>query len=160
MSIYYHYTNNVGFAGIIQSKEIWLTQVNRPDDPLEATITKEELFSLLDYYSDSYHCVNLIKNRLDESHINRLNKKLRSTQYAFSLTKLRDNATHWATYGDNGQGLCIGFDLDKMKPLLKAGTVFGNSFRLLTPHADPLVFVEEEYLHDRLLHIGLPLPGA
>lgn len=121
MSVYYHYTNYNGFKGIINSKSIWLTQVNRPDDPLEATLTKAEFLSILDQFSSTHKCVEEIKDIINDELIKQFNDRVRNSQYAFSLTRLRDNRDHWKKYGDAGRGICIGFDLDKMKPLLKAG---------------------------------------
>ena len=121
MPTYYHYTSYEGFQGIICSKEIWLTNVNRPDDPLEATVSKEEFVSALKKCSDRFGCIDAIIDLIDDERISYLNKKLRNSQYAFSLTKLKDNKGHWKKYGDDGKGVCIGFDLDVLKSLCKTG---------------------------------------
>lgn len=121
VSLYYHYTDCEGFAGIISSKTLRLTQVNRPDDPLEATISESDFIRLLDQFRSDYECVDEIKSKKTDGFINNLNVNLRNSQYAFSLTTLRDSTDHWNNYGNSGKGICIVFNLDYMKPLLKAG---------------------------------------
>jgi hypothetical protein len=121
VTVYYHYTKCKNFKGIINNKEIWLTNVNRPDDTLEATISFDEFISSLEPYSKKYECVNIIMNKLNKDLIDKLNNDLRNSQYAFSLTKSKDNKDHWEKYGENGKGICIGFDMEMMESMLTIG---------------------------------------
>ena len=87
MTIYYHYTDCAGFKGIISSKSIWLTHVNRKDDLLEATIPMDQFLSILDQFASAFSCVDKIKSMIDKETIDKLNSDVRRSHYAFSLTK-------------------------------------------------------------------------
>ena len=95
--VLYHYTSFDSLLYIIRSGQLKFSGVTGFNDA-------NELRSKSTILGDG------VKHPFNESRINRINNK-----YAFCLSKRKDNLTQWRLYGDDGKGICFGFNLNTNK---------------------------------------------
>ncbi|OHB54275.1 MAG: hypothetical protein A2173_02445 [Planctomycetes bacterium RBG_13_44_8b] len=105
----YHYTNDEGFKGIIESQELWATSIYHLNDWKE-----------FDYGRDAL--VNSVKDLLENNEAADAGAKLLSYLYdthpslfvcSFSAAEDGDDLAQWRAYSHNG-GYAIGFPIDKL----------------------------------------------
>lgn len=104
--ILYHYTNDVGLRGILESGKLWLTDVFHMNDPSELLhgfgvfldVLKEEVKERSDFV-DLPARMKPFRDRLDES----------AEYYSFSFSTEKDDLGQWRAYADDGCGFALGF---------------------------------------------------
>lgn len=95
----YHYCSPSSFEGIISARELWLSNVEYANDPLE----KKYFLKLIDELSfDDENTKYQIKKEIEEI-------AGAFSLYSFSFLKNKDSLTGWRTYGKRGTGFAIGF---------------------------------------------------
>ena len=98
-TLIYHYCSPSSFEGIISSRELWLSNVEYANDPLE----KKYFLKLIDELSfDDQNTKYQIKKEIEEI-------AGAFSLYSFSFLKNTDSLTGWRTYGKKGTGFAIGF---------------------------------------------------
>jgi hypothetical protein len=108
--IIYHYTDDVGLKGILESGQIWLTDIFNLNDPSEV----RHGFS---------HAVNILKSKVanDPPDGKRFAEGLEAFfrqgkieevghHFVCSFSSCGDDLGQWRAYGDNGRGYALGFD--------------------------------------------------
>lgn len=109
----YHYTTFQALEGILKNKEIWLGNLKYMNDRaemkyffqrLQATIIED-----LPEYEDT-------TKKLFEEKTAKLEGK---TAFAFSLSRLNDDAAQWDRYSNGGRGICIRFSASKLQNVIK-----------------------------------------
>ena len=99
--IVYHYTSFGVLNSILKNNSVWLTGKHHLNDPDEGDI----IFKLLDKY-ESDEGVELDKFRED----------INSYDFFVNcMTTHGDKLSQWRGYGDQGKGVSIGFDFDRIK---------------------------------------------
>lgn len=117
MSLIYHYTNTAGFMGIIQSQSLWATNSNFLNDHQEMKkgieIFRQHLLNEKTF-KDVEH---LHKENMDLllSLIYSLVKASEDNIYLTSFTEDRDYLRQWMSYCQFNDGVCIGFNKDKLQ---------------------------------------------
>ena len=109
----YHYTTFQALEGILRNREIWLGNLRYMNDRMEMRqffhSLKETIKSEHPEYEEKIE--NLFKGQ-----IGRFEGK---TAYAFSMSKLCDDAAQWDRYSNSGRGVCVKFSagtlLDRVK---------------------------------------------
>jgi len=95
----YHYCSPSSFEGIISARELWLSNVEYANDPLE----KKYFLKLIDELSFNDEITKYqIKKEIEEI-------AGAFSLYSFSFLKNKDSLTGWRTYGKRGTGFAIGF---------------------------------------------------
>ena len=104
----FHYTNNLGFEGILKSKKLWLSDIQSTNDPREIHLGKGLLLAAfkelrhLDF--EGYRGLPLsilagkISGYLSERRL-----------FSASFCHEGDSLPMWREYGEDGQGYSIGF---------------------------------------------------
>lgn len=120
----YHYTSFQALEGILKSKELWLGNLKYMNDRKELQFFFDGIKKAL--IRELYGYENAI-NGLFEDQMKRFEGK---TSYAFSLSKQVDDASQWDRYASKGRGVCIKFNAEKLKEVIKGkatlNTVFYN----------------------------------
>lgn len=109
----FHYTNYASLQGIIENKEMWLSNVRSMNDKTEMT-----------------HFMNFLKKAVKDECIGKEDeidalfdlhqKRLTCEQaYSISFSKRYDDAAQWDRYGNRGMGVCIVFDAKVLAELVK-----------------------------------------
>lgn len=106
----YHYTNEVGLKGILESGKLWLTEIGSLNDPSELNhgfgIAVSALTEMVanepresKKFADDLEVV-MRKNAIQKS----------ADFFACSFSLLGDDLGQWRAYADNGRGFALGFD--------------------------------------------------
>lgn len=107
MTTYFHYTSLNTFLQIIQNRSVRFTEIRRSNDSLEGTFFVQSFESLLSHLKYPEYFINAC------AHI--LNRFLNIySYYGMCLTSEADDLSQWRAYGQNGRGVSIGFDLEKL----------------------------------------------
>ncbi len=103
--ILYHYTTMSSFDSMLKSNEIWLGNVKYMNDGKET-----------DYFFDILKSTLKTKYSVDVDDLidNRIRLYKDEAKYAFCLSKNKDDAAQWSRYAQEGHGLCLVFDSDKI----------------------------------------------
>lgn len=105
-SVIYHYTSSNVLMSIVKNKSIWLTGKHHLNDPDEGVV--------FDFLRKEYEDKN--KTCLDD-----MAKYLMEYDFFINcMTEQRDRLSQWRGYGDQGRGVSIGFDSDKIKEYIKS----------------------------------------
>jgi hypothetical protein len=106
----YHYTNDVGLKGILESGKLWLTEISSLNDPSElnhgfGVAIKELKKMVANEPAESQkfaHDLELVAIR------NTIHRSADFFICSFSLCG--DDLGQWRAYADNGRGFALGFD--------------------------------------------------
>ena len=106
----YHYTNDVGLRGVLQSGQFWLTNIFKLNDPSEI-------------YHGFFCAIDLLKSKASTGQPEHKNfaDRLRGFIDRHGIEKLGhfficsfsssgDDLGQWRAYADNGRGYALGFD--------------------------------------------------
>lgn len=106
----FHYTSDVGLEGILDKKELWLTDLFNLNDPSEL-IFGLDIFAkfVSERVKFAGQLADLIKQKLDAL---RNPDRLRETANFFSLSMSwhENDLAQWRSYADNGRGFALEFD--------------------------------------------------
>lgn len=109
---FYHYCSLEAFLKIVESKEIWLTNIFCMNDSAEhywlRDIAKTELdrWSRLKGKGQDHDRENLVNEFLTEK---LFSKDDQTDLYCFCVSESGDSLGQWRGYGDDGRGVAIGF---------------------------------------------------
>ena len=118
----YHYTDYYELKGVIEDREIWMSNVRSMNDKNEMTHFMEALRSVLKTEVDG-------KDSEIDDLFERQKKRLAGEQaYSFSLSYLRDDAAQWERYAKGGTGVCIKFDAGALSEFIKDRAVLQKVF--------------------------------
>src|SRR5580765_3995113 len=106
--IIYHYTNDVGLRGILQSGCLWLTDIFSLNDPSELRHGLLRAQRILNQKA----ATGPEESRLFARMFGSLDKGIRRSGHYFicSLSEHRDDLSQWRAYADDGRGYALGFD--------------------------------------------------
>lgn len=113
MSIYYHYCNVDAFLNIVRNKILWLSDIDKSNDPWEGRGVFQNIF---DYYS-----YNRTDEEFDNKDLSRLmdlvmnydcERRLYQNFHAYAIcfSKNGDLLSQWRGYTKDAAGISIGFD--------------------------------------------------
>ena len=133
--ILYHYCSMESFIKIIESKKLRLGNVLQMNDPTELPLRSLNWLELIykqfekepfefKFYHDKKELD--MKQYLDLMSYHQDNIKADSF-FAFCMSTLADDLNQWRVYGDNGNGVCLGFDVNDMLNLIEEDTNFTYS---------------------------------
>lgn len=138
----YYYCKNATFASIISRHSLWLSDMTQSNDSYEINryieivknAIKQRVDSLPDLngyrkpqtgpkYKEYY--VNEEKKKVFTSAIKKL-ESLKTNYYCLAIcfSDKGDNLSQWRGYGDNGFGISIGFDEEKIEMLSRQHFLF------------------------------------
>ena len=113
--IVYHYTNDVGLKGILETGQLWLTDIFSLNDPSELTHGFSVAINALTskVASDSLVGQHFAKDFAAFAEQGAIQK----IAYFFmcSFSSCGDDLGQWRAYADNGRGYAIGFDAEALE---------------------------------------------
>lgn len=133
-SCVFHYTNAGTLAGMLKnaSKEndlmtFWASHVSYMNDPKEMKYGEEKIWDVLyDVESELSIPKRLRITELDKEELERfiyngsINENSLTNMYSISFSKSFDYLPMWNMYGQNGNGICLGFDMNVLDNFLKS----------------------------------------
>jgi hypothetical protein len=126
--IIYHYTDDAGLKGILESGTLRLTDIHNLNDPSEL---KHGFFSAIEIVKSLLQQANSLRQRF----VNRfedfgINGGIQETTHCFVLcfSSDGDDLGQWRSYADNGRGYALGFDTKSIERAFeKTATDHGGS---------------------------------
>ncbi|WNX83346.1 DUF2971 domain-containing protein [Agathobaculum sp. NTUH-O15-33] len=135
IDIMYHYCSLETFMKVLVTNRIWLSHVQTTNDALDDRMFLSSLERVVK------------KHKGDELFNNNLLEKMALTYaqkvdfpYIACFTRNKNLLSQWRAYGDDGKGVCIGFDLSKFSCFDLMHVKYG--------HEQPLVQIDEVCYHD------------
>lgn len=112
--IIYHYTTDMGLAGILESGRIWLTDIFALNDPSELRHGFYLATALLDNKTKERPPEN---KKFAEHFKTVLETKFEQTAYYFacSFSENWDDLGQWRAYANDGRGYALGFDTSSLE---------------------------------------------
>ena len=119
----YHYTDFNALKGIVENKELWLSNILNSNDSKELSFFYEQLINPLLHkvmlkeinFNFTIKKLNLLKNYF--AFINNLNAR---PSYALCFTSLEDDVSQWERYSNNAKGVMLGFNKNLLLKILPA----------------------------------------
>jgi len=100
----YHYTDLGGLIGILESQNIYSTNINFLNDRKEL----KHGISLIENVLKTFE-TNIENKRIIESMASNLNKIYETDRYVTCFSRNGDLLSQWRSYGNDGKGVAIGF---------------------------------------------------
>lgn len=111
----YHYTDQIGFLGIIEKKELWATKILYLNDSKEFRKAMDIARSICDIKMKADISQEVKETLVD---IMKRISLIHSTNICVcSFSEKRDALSQWRGYSKGMAGYCIGFDFDKLKEI-------------------------------------------
>lgn len=108
----YHYTSTQSLMGILNSRELWLSEHSYLKDYNELANGIRILIDLL-RENRGIDYIDVIYNSSEQDMELALLSKLCYSTFIFSLSEDDDSKSQWFEYGDGYKGICLGFSHDK-----------------------------------------------
>ncbi len=156
--IIYHYTNDVGLKGILETGQLWLTDIFNLNDPSELS----HGFS---------HVVNILNERVANGppeskefakHIAKFHQagmQLSAHYFVCSFSSSGEDLGQWRAYADDGCGYALGFDakmLDKIFIRDEGASTWGNCTFSVTYADAALKDIHRQLIEEMFDLISLP----
>lgn len=123
-SIIYHYTDDVGLRGILETGCIWLTDIFNLNDPSELSHGFSQVVNIMN--SKAFHGPppsKLFAQQV-EAFLTQGGIGAAAHYFVGSFSSTGDDLGQWRAYADNGRGYALGFDAKELeKAFTKEGDV-------------------------------------
>ena len=135
----WHYTDQRGFLGMIESGTLWASKVQYQNDQKEYRLTAELAASIIKRRLDGRRSDNPVSDFL-ESLSEHIEGRLEVNVCTASLTAKGDLLSQWRGYCRPGDGLSLGFDAEEIEGI--AGSLGWSLERCLYNRDEQLEVVE------------------
>lgn len=151
----YHYTNDAGLRGILETGKIWFTDIFNLNDPSELrygmspAIEMMETAGAVGSPATRQFCTNVVamlRGRIEDT----------ANYFVCCFSHEPDDLGQWRAYADNGRGYALGFDAHMLeqafsKSLPGAGQTFPVNYK-----DEPLQEIHRKIVDDLIPMIDLP----
>jgi hypothetical protein len=155
----YHYTNDVGLRGIIESGKLWLTDIFTLNDPSELTHGFSHAVSILNDKVSSAHPAAKLFAQTFQHFGTEGGLQASAHFFVCSFSSCGDELGQWRAYADDGRGYALGFDTRVLEnAFAKASDVgrFSNSTFPVTYNDAQLVGVHRQFIDTVFPLLTLP----
>jgi hypothetical protein len=151
----YHYTNDAGLRGILESGKLWLSDIFNLNDPSELSHGFSHAMSILNAKAASAHPATRLFAKSLEHFGTQRGLQAAAHFFVCSFSSEGDELGQWRAYADNGRGYALGFDAKRLETAFAKVSVvdhFNNSTFPVT-YDD----VHLASIHRRFIEIVFPL---
>lgn len=155
--ILYHYTNDVGLRGILESGKLWMTDILSLNDPSELSHGLSHAVTILSGKAGSGPPESKLF-AADFEEMIRLGKVQKSGDYFIcSFSSAGDDLGQWRAYADNGRGYVLGFDANALEDafIRQAGAPIQKAFPITYSDAR-LIEIHRKIIEQMFALISLP----
>jgi len=153
--IIYHYTNDIGLRGILETGRVWLTDIFSLNDPSELSHGFSHVVKILNDRALTGPSESKLFARQIQEFLSAGGIQESAHYFACSFSAAGDDLGQWRAYADNGRGYALGFDA---RALERAFTHEGD---IPIPHNStfPVTYEDAKLaeLHRRLVDRVFPL---
>lgn len=150
----YHYTDDRGLAGILESGRIRLTEIFGLNDPTEL---RHGLSPALKLINAARRDDRFEIKQFSENIAAMLHGGIEQVAHFFvcSFSKSGDDLGQWRAYADNGRGFALGFDAAPLEQAFARANIAGASGHMTFPVT--YEEVELRRMHRQIVEKALPL---
>lgn len=151
-SILYHYTDASGFLNIIQSQELWATNILYLNDPSEIQYSRSVGHQFVQTLPADSHVCKILRAGL--GYLKSVEDPGSIDIFAVCFCSKSDLLSQWRAYGRHGTGFALGFKTSMLTELVSNEERFNNSLALL-----PIVYTKAKQLRlmtEFALSLGRP----
>lgn len=149
----FHYTDAKGMLGIVDTRELWFTNVLHLNDPREfdygLSIARDYLEECEARSPFSQHICSMIREGLADS-----NFAQAFGFYVFSLSPDPDELGQWRAYGDSGRGFAVGFSAEWFHPKPKSMELVDPIFVAPVAYGRDATLQRHREAIDHVLQVG------
>ena len=146
--VIYHYTNDLGLRGILETGKIWLTNIFNLNDPSELSHGFSLAVKILNNKAASGQTWSKELAEQLEAFVQRRGIQRVGHYFVCSFSSCRDDLGQWRAYADNGRGYALGFDTNALE------AAFTNLAELRSAHLTFRVTYDDaqlEEMHRRIV---------
>ncbi|TLG79021.1 DUF2971 domain-containing protein [Methylocystis sp. B8] len=114
-SIIYHYTNDVGLRGILETGNIWLTDIFNLNDPSELSYGFSHVVKILNSKAVDGPPPSKLFAQQIEALLVQGGIQAAAHYFVSSFSSTGDDLGQWRAYADNGRGYALGFDAKELE---------------------------------------------
>jgi len=120
-SIIYHYTNDTGLRGILESGKLWLTDMFNLNDPSELRHGLSHVVRILmtKAAANGSDDEKAFAQKFDDLVAGEMYQKL-AHYFILSFSAVGDDLGQWRAYADNGRGYALGFEAQEIVRAFKS----------------------------------------
>jgi hypothetical protein len=119
----YHYTNDVGLKGILESGKIWLSDIFNLNDPSEVRHGFSHVVKILGARAANGPKISKLFAKSIDYFAQQGFVQAAAHYFVCSFSSAGDDLGQWRAYADNGRGFALGFDGEALE---KAYTKIGE----------------------------------
>lgn len=151
----YHYTNDVGLKGILDSGKLWFTDIFDLNDPSELSHGFFHAVNILNGMAADGPPESKLFARQFEAFRTQGGIQAAAHYFVCSFSSNGDDLGQWRAYGDNGRGYAIGFDARA----LETGFTRKGDVPIPNNSTFPLTYKDTELaeIHRRIIEGVFPL---
>jgi hypothetical protein len=112
--IIYHYTNDVGLRGILETGKVWLTDIFNLNDPSELSHGFSHVVKILNSRAVDGPPPSKLFSQQIEAFLTQGGIQAAAHYFVCSFSSTGDDLGQWRAYADNGQGYALGFDAKEL----------------------------------------------
>jgi hypothetical protein len=141
--IIYHYTNDVGLRGILETGQLWLTDIFSLNDPSELSHGLSHAITILNSKAATGPPESKMFAADFAEFIHQGRIRQSGDYFISSFSSCGDDLGQWRAYADNGRGYALGFDAKALEdafvrqggaPIVKAFPVAYHDAQLIELH--------------------------
>ncbi len=149
----YHYTNEKGLLGILNSKKIWLVSSREMSDITDRFYAN--LFATIALLKSDDEDIMNLRDNLTVQDILDVNMKTFEVEfYSASFCNRSDNEYLWQNYADSSKGFCIEIDYDVLRKYMN--DVLVKNYDKLDEY-DEILESDKDILKPREVSYGYPI---
>lgn len=145
MALIYHYCSPFTFQQVIERKKIWLSSTSNMNDYAEGNWFSNTLSQFLKRYQERYGkqwCESVLE-QFECNHMPR---------YIACFSKCGDTLSQWRAYAQDGEGVAIGFDEEKLE--LEDGYFLPNIDPKKSIALKSVKYLDSEEIHGALFALA------
>ncbi|MGC1860009.1 MAG: DUF2971 domain-containing protein [Methylocystis sp.] len=157
--IIYHYTNDVGLKGILETGQIWLTDIFNLNDPSELSHGFSHVVNILNCRAVDGPPESKTFSQLIGAFRTHGGIQAAAHYFVSSFSSTGDDLGQWRAYADNGRGYALGFDARELEnAFTKDGDIPipSNSTFSINYNDGKLAELHEELVESMFHLISLP----
>lgn len=110
----FHYSNMDALLKIFSSGKIRLYDLSTMNDPSELSLFKQNWSEAFERYFVKYPAEESNKSYIENTLFRNFDGSQQDTMFAICFSQNGDDLNQWRLYGDNGNGVYIAFDREKL----------------------------------------------
>lgn len=155
----YHYTNDIGLMGILETGKLWLTNMFNLNDPSELSHSLSHAIDTLNSKAVNGSPESKSFSRAFEAYLRQGEYQKVAHYFICSFSAVGNDLGQWRAYADNGRGYALGFDAGELVTAFKnpSGTPIPNNATLPMTYNDSKSIEIHKQIVDKMFRlISLP----